>query len=417
MSVSVREKIITGAAALLFLLSAFFAPGAARADFSDFFLVGDDIGSEKAPRFGSSRILVVFAMSDPSSAPTRLLELFNLDAPGPTLRDYFRAASISQYDPKPEIVFVAAPQGGAPSGFPSFNEASPWRGFAMDIIERLAASGSFIPSEFDINGAEGLPDGYLDGLIIIADGVEGAHAFPGGVLPGAMFGAVAPGPFALAGPDASEFEILRAFARMLGFAPIPTGPDGRGGIVLSLMGAPDKGIPLIDGYSRLRAGWAKPVLIADPPRLFFLLPALDSGEIYITGGAHEFFLVENRRPASGFDTALSGPGLAVFHIDETRLAPPGSEPPDGDPVWRPVIMNKWPDASYPLQKGIPASSDDALFRDGSVFKSDYSAQNPLSDARHPLNSNFHGGEPSDFVIKDIDVSAHFPMITVTLGTE
>jgi hypothetical protein len=417
MSVSVRKKIKTGAASLLFLLCAFFAPQAARADFSDFFFVGDDIGSAKIPRFGSSRILVVFATSAPAAAPTRLLDLFGIDAPGPALRDYFRAASISQYDPKPEIAFVAAPRVPVPSGIPRFGEDSPWRGFALEILEHLAASESFVPAEFDINGADGTPDGYLDGIIIVADGVVGAHAFPGDVLPGAKFGIVALGPFVLAGPDASEFEILRAFARALGFAPISPGPDGRGGGVLSLMGAPDKGIPLIDGYSRLRAGWAKPILVADSPRLFFILPALDSGEIYITGGAHEFFLVENRRPASGLDTSLSGPGLAVFHIDETRLVSPGSEPADSDPVWRPVIMNKWPDASYPLQRGLPAASDDALFRDGVVFKSDYSAQNPLSDKRHPLNSNFHSGEPSDFVIKDIDVSAHFPMITATMGIE
>ncbi|MFO8184484.1 MAG: M6 family metalloprotease domain-containing protein [Candidatus Aegiribacteria sp.] len=72
-------------------------------------------------------------------------------------------------------------------------------------------------------------------------------------------------------------------------------------------------------WSRIALGIAEPVNVTSPG--WYDVPSVEeSGTIYRlwTGGAagNQYFLVENRRP-SGYDAALPGHGLLIWHIDDS----------------------------------------------------------------------------------------------------
>ena len=74
----------------------------------------------------------------------------------------------------------------------------------------------------------------------------------------------------------------------------------------------------LSAWSRIRLGWATPSDATVSDVLFG--PVETSGFVLrlpIPGLAQEYFLVENRQP-SGFDQALPGSGLLIWHVDEKQ---------------------------------------------------------------------------------------------------
>jgi hypothetical protein len=80
----------------------------------------------------------------------------------------------------------------------------------------------------------------------------------------------------------------------------------------------------LDAWCKYALGWATPMLIAASQDNITIAPASQSNAVYqflpgspASGG--EYFLVENRQTTPGsFDYALPGPGLLIWHIDESR---------------------------------------------------------------------------------------------------
>lgn len=77
-----------------------------------------------------------------------------------------------------------------------------------------------------------------------------------------------------------------------------------------------------DPWSKLALGWVEPTRIANSEAGKTLPSVAGSGEVWqfregspATGG--EYFLLENRQQ-SGFDAALPGAGMLLWHIDESR---------------------------------------------------------------------------------------------------
>jgi hypothetical protein len=411
------EKIRAGT--LLFLLLLFFmATRPAAAAFRDHFAEPGDIGEAKIPRFGKSRIPIVIVSADAEtlrkSADRALFE--NELRPG-TFRKYWNDNSASAYDPQAIVFELARGVLSAPASAPDEKNpqsATQWLGFARDALAKLAESGAFQPAAYDINGSAGMPDGFFDGIIVLVDGLEGAYALPGdegGVI---KVNGIQLGPVLVAGTGASDYEILRGFAGLLGFADLCASAGPRGCLCLSLIGAPDGTVQPIDGYSRMRADWATKTRISGQPREIFILPSATSGQVYVIGGETEFFVLENR--SSGV-TPDGKPGIAIFHVDESML-PEKSKGGDAKPdVWRQPVMNEWPDGSFPIQTGGIYSPEEALFGAGGALLPDYTFQNPISEKAHPLNSNWNSGEPSDIVVKDIDTTTHYPIVSATVGVE
>lgn len=81
----------------------------------------------------------------------------------------------------------------------------------------------------------------------------------------------------------------------------------------------------VSAWSRIRLGWAAP---SDPTASDVLFrPVETTGFVLrlpIPGSSSEYFLVENRQPI-GFDAALPGSGLLIWHVDGTRETRGGND--------------------------------------------------------------------------------------------
>jgi M6 family metalloprotease-like protein len=75
---------------------------------------------------------------------------------------------------------------------------------------------------------------------------------------------------------------------------------------------------MLSAWAREKLGWINPVII-DSDGDFSLTPTATGNACYklLTPVKNEYFLLENRHPA-GFDKALPGSGLAIFHINTLR---------------------------------------------------------------------------------------------------
>lgn len=74
----------------------------------------------------------------------------------------------------------------------------------------------------------------------------------------------------------------------------------------------------LDAWSKIRLGWATPIVPIPNLTEVTLPPSSSFPVIYklkLAGGPNEYFLLENRQPL-GFDAALPGSGLLIWHIDE-----------------------------------------------------------------------------------------------------
>ncbi len=406
------KMIRAGAISLLLLF--FCVVAAVAATPYDKFSEPDEIGETKIPRFGNSRIALIIISADQRKAESIANNAFFAnDLAANTFRNYWHENSLSSYDPK-IVTFIVDPTGkDLPKDTvrqgPLWDKK--WQPALVDLLNSLAAEGKFEPAAFDINGEDRMPDGRFDGMIVMLDNFHASDVIFPDMKDDRAVGAVKLGPTAIVGADASNFEILRAFARTLGF-------NLHDDLALSLIGKPvdvarNAGFPMLDGFNRIRAGWARRMDIKGGIREAFLLPSGASGEIYAVSGdkSKEYFILESRSGGGLYDADLHSPGIAIYHVDESRMNAAKSD------VWHPVVMNVWPDGSYPMQTGDTRAPDTALFRKGDFISSDYTFQNPIGEKTHPLNTNWYSGEPSDLLIKDIDEKSHFPLISVVIGIE
>lgn len=74
------------------------------------------------------------------------------------------------------------------------------------------------------------------------------------------------------------------------------------------------------GWSKKKLGWQEPVNLNDLTGNLEILPVESNGNIYIYENSErpgtEYFLLENRQQL-GYDSALPGHGLLIYHVDET----------------------------------------------------------------------------------------------------
>ncbi len=406
------------AGTILFLLFVFMLFAYQALAYSpDKFSPPDKTGDSKIPHFGNARIPVLIISGNDEAIRAALRRpFFSNDLEANTFRNYWHANSLSAYDTR--LILFEPDAGAAKKPLPECGQPvsetcrEEWLSLISNTLHGLAEADVFEAASFDIDGRGETPDGVFDGIIVLTDGVQGVYplfpdknSFP-------PIGDVRLGPTLLAGFDASNYELLRGFAILLGFSEMRD--DGsNAGIRMSLVGSPEPGMdeagfPMIDGYSRLRAGWARPVKLNYPVRKVYLLPARTSGEVYIIGEDTEFFLIENRSPGGGYDTQIKNAGLAIYHIDESQRGKDGFG-------YR--MMNLRPDADASTRSPKIRGADIVLFRDDSYIRSDYQSQNPVMGNTHPPNTNWFNGEPSDVTISDIDTKSYSPLISAAAGLE
>jgi M6 family metalloprotease-like protein len=425
------------------LLVVFFLliPTLCHAGFIDHLARSDDVGANKVPSRGHSHVLVIPVELDTARLkrlPIERIRRFFTDDPQDlrlTFPGYWRVNSQGRYrvtaTVTPPVRFAHCPfLNTGPTCTPARGDVSALLS-GVSVVRRIIQSAiednGLSLADFDLNGPEGKPDGYIDGVILIANGGWFGVALPFGLLHESAIierdgvritmAAIASGPRALP-------MSLHEFGHLLGFADLYDEWNLTYGLALSLMGSWDynpRSTPLLDAYSRMQIGWADVEQIEKSARRR-IEPAALGGTVYKLGDGREFFLVETRAPFKVYDRAVGEPGLAVTHINLDRL--PASEPggflrtvadcPNCRP-FRPFIMNVQADGRYDLQLKTARFDPQAdLFRTGDALLPG-PRRLRLSRANLWFSSNDYWGWPTGVSVSEIDSDSQRPAVVATLS--
>lgn len=341
------------ALSLCLLAAALSTASGARADYIDHFATGGDIGLLKVPHQGETRVLVLPVLIDDltyeqgnEAAFLAELEAFYApDAEGFAFTPYWQTQSLGRYRPvvtiAPPVHFPTCPPLG------EFEDCEIPRGagisegnlqtaaatlraslFFLDQILQCAQSGpgggrtcttggGVDLAEFDTSGiTAGVPDGFVDGVIVVSNAGFPGIALPVkelsenalmrllGALPNFTYGAHTVPSVAIAGrsslPQREVWVSVHEFGHLLGFADLYDESGGTTDMPYTLMGGWYYGnaAPLLDPFSRLAIGWAHAVQVSGPGT-FELVPVDESGTVLKVGTGEEFFTVELRRKLPG----------------------------------------------------------------------------------------------------------------------
>ncbi len=417
-------------AALLFAL-----PPPARADFADHFARRDDVGQQKAPVLGKSRLLIIPVQVDGHTpfdmAATRAF--FEGGSPN-GLRNFYKVNSSGrfEFDTKvlDPVVFTECP---LPAGqFPNcsiqrgdINSLQPGLELLRQVFRRVDAEVDF--REFDLNGLDGKPDGYADMVGIITNTSFGGIGLPVFFLnDGDNLAGGTKGPFeldgikiatvALGGNSRNGMVMLHELGHILGLTDLYAENGSYPGTHFSAMGDwhYDYRPPMFDAETRYRLGWVTAKVVSGTVRVV-LKPAADGGDVYKLGTGQEYFLVENRRPGTTFDLGIGAgdklplgeDGLAVYHVDR-RVGP---KPDDGEFISRllqcvncdafhPYIRNVPSNGAFDFHNDKPFSDSDLLFGPGEQLLPDADST-PLSSVHQVASTNFYDGTQSGIRIEEI----------------
>ena len=439
------------------------AASASRADFIDFYANKGDMPLNKAPRTGSSKLVLIPVQIDGTDRPPLDLAQINKffgapDATSANFRQYLRVASGGRYLPTvtvTEVVhYTACPQSlGAPCQIPEGGLSTLQNGmeFVRDVFHRAHDENKVDFSQFDGNGLGGEPDGVVDGAMIVVN-VPGGLALPieysnsgsnlnggtGGaiVLDGVKIPYVAVGGYkTLAAGAHFGWPLLRQFSYLLGLGDLayvhPSSGDkypSWNGLHYSLMGDYDNGeaATLPDPESRRALGWQEHLVISGR-QTFTLQPAAAGGKAVklgmMQGGRKEYFLAEVRGPAAGLDQRIADAsgnptwGLALYHVDWSK----GPSPIDGEWTGRmlacldcdpfhPFVRNlesaqRWSLVYHGTGNATntgPIPDEQLLFRQGALGS--LQSAGVLSDRNRYTATNWYDGSESGISIEDIIVN-------------
>lgn len=406
----------------------------------DHFVTREDVGPHKAPYLGPSEIVLIpiEVKGFPPLDIASLEAFFGPDFKGGFV-DFYQTASLQRFKPHvtvaQKVVFETCPLPVAlfpKCEIPRGDISAFAAGLDMirETMRRAKEQGTDF-SKFDVNGRKGVPDGWADGVMLLANVPFGGIAFPFGYfnradnLAGAMGGPlVVDGvkiPHVAIAGHSNPWVMIHEFGHLLGLTDLYDDSNKYDGLHLTWMGAwsYDDAVPLPDAETRWRLRWANWHQVSGRQRVI-VAPAEKSGEVWRLGTGDEYFLVENRGPGGRFDRRVSTRGLAVFHVDRTLKQLRGEEGRFVDRIlncvncdaWHPYIMWLQADGLFEVQSNGKPDYPNDLFRDGDALKPSAGA-GPFSQANHPLSSDFYSGQPSGISITAIRVMAD-DSIEVTL---
>ena len=421
----------------LLALGLLLLAGTAHADFADEFALNTDIPGNKAPVVGHSRVLVLPLEVDDGAHP--LIDMGQVEAffgDGGVFPRYFALASGGSYSvdavvankvtyatcPLPaEFVGCAVPRGNTDALGPALD-------VLRDALNQTHDAGTNF-TEFDVNGAGGASDGYIDGFVVLLNIDFGGIALPIGDLNhGSNLAGGTDGPFILDGVEipyvsigGTQQVLLHEFCHQLGLADLYDEDQLTGGLDLSLMGNwdYDNHPPLLDAESRYKLGWAHSVHLTQSASIT-LHPAEEDGGMLRVGGDREYFLLENRGPGPANNPSVDqdqpSRGIAIFHVDWS-VGPSGMQGSFVDrlincvncDLYHPFVLNEVArDAGFRWLSANPSVADE-LFEAGDSLSPDGTA--PFSATHAVASTDWYGGTTSgitfeieagqgnDFVVK------------------
>ena len=421
----------------ILLAFALLPASAAHADFVDHFAVSDDIGAAKVPAFGTSRIVVI-TIEVAGFQPLRRQNLEAFFAPDPepgarNFNDFYERTSLGAYHtevdvleplqfdscPLPETYFGYAnceiPRGGGDTANQKLESLDVGLALVELIFERIDAEQDVDFSRYDLNGPDDEPDGWIDGVLLMHNINFGGIALPIHLLRrerGALeYDGVK---INIVGISEDELVALHEYGHLLGFADLYDELRTTKGYQYSYMGSwqYDSDPPALDGFSRIAAGWAQPMVVGpgEERKDVRLRPTADTADILQLGQGMEYFLLENRGAVGDdyIDGDLLDRGLAITHVNLDKY-PDGR--PDTWPIrlinclncerWEPLLMNEQADGKFELQK--PGNRRDDLgdlFQPGDSFGPS-SDGTKLSDDFQELSSNYYDGAASGVSVTNI----------------
>jgi hypothetical protein len=310
------------------------APLAAGAHPLDHLRTKDDIGMNKVPNRGTSHILVVPSRVNVDQFPQErwieLRQFYNPEGGPNTFRGYWQAASNGLYDPIPHLAepviyddYCPIPGRRLGDCELSIQDAALLGGgrvgeMLTGLLERVRDEQNLDLSRFDVNGVDGEPDGWFDGLIIDSEIINGV-GLPLAALNATLRVEPTPGadgsdpdaPRILAGNVAMVPPDNHEYGHVLGFIDLYNGPT-----ITDLMGFPNRGG--ISAFTRQQIEWGE-VISAPGEGSWTLEPVLSGGAVLRIGEGPIYFMIEYRAGPGHSDWEQIPEGVFVYAIDEEQL--------------------------------------------------------------------------------------------------
>ncbi|MFH0778110.1 MAG: M6 family metalloprotease domain-containing protein, partial [Candidatus Eisenbacteria bacterium] len=206
----------------------------------------------------------------------------------------------------------------------------------------LAADPYVDFSQFDNDGPDGLPhsgddDGYVDALFVVHAGpgyeetgnVNDIHSHQWNTKTAISVDGVLARVYSMEPENGKIGVFCHEYGHVLGLPDLYDYEyDSRGVGFWSLMAGGSWGnsglTPVhLDAWSKSKLGFVTPTVLTSNTDSLAVPPAATSPVSYIiwTNGVYsnEYFIAENRQPVL-FDSYIKGPGLVVYHVDETALS-------------------------------------------------------------------------------------------------
>ena len=276
----------------------------------DNFVVRDDIGPNKIPHLGTSHILVIPVVATATWDP-QLVQMQDTYAEDGWFREHWLTESNGLYDPIPTVVdpvVIECPFESAgplceidPTNF-QLLFGDQLQDVFEGVLRTLRDEQGIDLAHFDVNGMDGEPDGYFDGVVIHTSLASGV-AFPlvsfnqeasVGILGDDDENTLTVGMPALSPPE------LHEFAHAFGFIDHYGGPGPEG---LMDQGQSEH----FSAYNRSLLDWSEVFDVTVPIELT-LGPTTEGGRILKLGDGEQFLMLANRDGA-----------VVVTSIDEEAL--------------------------------------------------------------------------------------------------
>ena len=439
----------------------------ARADYIDHFANREDIGLLKVPHTGETRVLVIPVLVDDQpyeqgSDGAFLDEIdrfFDPEAEGFAFTPYWVTQSLGRFRPvatvAPPVHFNTCPplgeyencdipRGAGLSGGNLQGAAATLRAslFFLDEILRCAQeapvsdrsctiSGCLELTQIDTSGqSQGVPDGFVDGVIVISNAGFPGIALPVqelsenalmrllGSTPSFVYGGTTVPSVAIAGhvspPQRDVWLSVHEFGHLLGFADLYDETGQTTDLPCTVMGGWYYGTPapLLDPFSRLAIGFAHAIQVSGSGT-YELSPVDTSGTVLKVGTGEEFFAVELRRKISGvLDEDLQVDAAVV--VERVRLAKRPS-PERGNYLgtlqncvncepYNAFLSLEQADGLFQLERGLSRNDEDDLFLAGDEIGPSDDTE-PRTATHAVFSTNLTDGTPTGITLRVVAVSA------------
>ena len=205
-----------------------------------------------------------------------------------------------------------------------------------DSLEQIAEDGIDL-NGFDMNGRDGMEDGWLDGVILILNKDFRAHAsgnFEPVEVENKLVGNVGLVNLGLENKpmdyplelhlEDKRRQVLHEFGHLLGFKDyynLDAGSEGSMRFV-SLMSASafeNHVIRFLDAYSRYIIGWSEIQLASTDSEFVFSNDVPNSNVLKIEKDEDEYLLLEYRKANDFYDDFFKNGGVALYHVYEKGI--------------------------------------------------------------------------------------------------